>query len=78
MNISSFKEGQVIENQPRMSSLVHANTKSNFGSFWRKADHSEKNRQKKKTGEKNYEFTVNTIFLENVQLLRFQELQNIF
>ena len=60
-----------------MSSLVHANTKSNFGSFWRKADHSEKNRQKN-NGEKNYEFTVNTIFLENVQLLRFQELQNIF
>ena len=33
---------------------------------------------KKNNGEKNYEFTVNTIFLENVQLLRFQELQNIF
>ena len=33
---------------------------------------------KKNNGEKNYEFTVNTIFLENVQLLRFQKLQNIF
>ena len=33
---------------------------------------------KNNNGEKNYEFTVNTIFLENVQLLRFQELQNIF
>ena len=33
---------------------------------------------KKNNGEKNYEFTVNTIFLENVQLLRFQEMQKIF
>ena len=32
---------------------------------------------KKNNGEKYYEFTVNTIFLENVLLLRFQELQNI-
>ena len=31
----------------------------------------------KKNGEKYYEFTVITIFLENVLLLRFQELQNI-
>ena len=32
---------------------------------------------KKNNGEKYYEFTVNTIFLENVLLPRFQELQNI-
>ena len=57
-----------------MSSLTHANTRPTLEASDGKL--SEKNRQKN-NGEKYYEFTVNTIFLENVLLLRFQELQNI-